>query len=148
VHLINVGLQLTIHLKELTMMQLRLAPLVFLVFSQLLSAAPNASAFEPVISVENVSENPPQTYSEQTSASVYPAKAAQNQVSGYVVVEFTVTPFGGTDNIQIVDAQPKGVFEESAIRAVKHFKYKMKVVDGVPVEIPGVVKKLIFGTNP
>jgi protein TonB len=36
------------------------------------------------------------------------------------------------------------LFERAAIRAVLKFKYKPRVVDGVPVEVPGVKTRISF----
>tara|TARA_R110002049_G_scaffold12576_2_gene56131 strand:+ start:392 stop:784 length:393 start_codon:yes stop_codon:yes gene_type:complete len=126
----------------------RLLPLIFLTFWQVANAAPEASGFQPTVNVIDVSDNPPRLVSQQTaSSSLYPAKAAEDHVSGYVVVEFTVDTGGRTENVRVVEAQPEGVFEESALRAAKRFRYFPTVAEGVPIEVPGVVKKLVFGTS-
>jgi protein TonB len=36
------------------------------------------------------------------------------------------------------------LFERAAIRAVLKFKYKPRVVDGVPVEVPNVKTRITF----
>jgi protein TonB len=36
------------------------------------------------------------------------------------------------------------LFERAATRAVLKFKYKPRVVDGVPVEVPGVKTRITF----
>jgi protein TonB len=38
----------------------------------------------------------------------------------------------------VVKAEPERYFEEAALNAVRRYKYKPKIVDGEPVERPGV----------
>ncbi len=44
----------------------------------------------------------------------------------------------------MVDAEPKGMFDEAAIAAVSKWKYNPKVEEGSPVERRGVQVKLTF----
>ena len=74
----------------------------------------------------------------------YPERARARGIEGYVIVEFTVTKQGTTKDIRVVEAQPGGVFDRSAMRAAAKFKYKPRVVDGVPIEVPGVQNKITF----
>lgn len=46
---------------------------------------------------------------------LYPKKALQNGVTGWVVVEFDLEPEGVPVNAHVVDSSPKGVFEQSAL---------------------------------
>ncbi len=68
----------------------------------------------------------------------YPRRAAQLNLKGWVLLEFTVTTLGTTENIRVVDSEPPRTFDKSAMRAVKKFKYRPKVVDGQPVIQHGV----------
>lgn len=54
---------------------------------------------------------------------VYPGEAIQRQVEGDVVVEFTVTADGSVVNAAVLTSQPKGMFEASALRAVRNSRY-------------------------
>lgn len=74
----------------------------------------------------------------------YPRRALSRGIEGYVIVEFTVTKQGTTKDIEVVEANPSGVFERSAVRAAAKFKYKPRVVDGQPIEVPGVQNKITF----
>ncbi len=71
-------------------------------------------------------------------AAEYPRRAAQLGLTGWVLLEFTVTTAGTTENIRVVDSEPPRTFDKSAMRAVKKFKYRPKVVDGQPVVQHGV----------
>lgn len=75
---------------------------------------------------------------------VYPRRALSRGIEGYVIVEFTVTKQGTTKDHVIVEASPKGIFDRAAIQAAKKFKYKPRVVDGEPIEVPGVQNKITF----
>ena len=70
-------------------------------------------------------------------APVYPARAIARQLEGYVVLEFTVTRIGTVRDAFVVTST-NSVFDRPAMEAVYKFKYKPRVVDGEPVEAPGV----------
>ena len=48
----------------------------------------------------------------------------------------------------MIDCQPPGVFEEASLRAALKFKYRPRVVDGLPVEVSGVRNQFVFELNP
>lgn len=74
----------------------------------------------------------------------YPQRAAARGIEGWVHLRFTVTPQGSTSDIQVVEADPRGYFESAAKAAVKRYKYKPKVENGVAMERPGVEVVLSF----
>jgi protein TonB len=76
-------------------------------------------------------------------APVYPARALSRGLEGFVDLQFTVTT-AGTVKDPIVLQSTSSLFERAAIRAVLKFKYKPRVVDGVPVEVPGVKTRISF----
>lgn len=76
-------------------------------------------------------------------APVYPARALSRGLEGYVDLEFFVTP-AGTVRDPVVVFSTSSLFERAAMRAVLKFKYKPRVVDGVPVEVPGVKTRITF----
>lgn len=76
-------------------------------------------------------------------APVYPARALARGIEGYVDMEFTVTTTG-TVRDPIVVFSTSGLFNRAAERAVLKFKYKPRVVDGQPVEVPGVRTRITF----
>ena len=76
-------------------------------------------------------------------APVYPARALSRGLEGYVDLAFTVTETG-TVKDPVVIQSTSSLFERAAIRAVLKFKYKPRVVDGVPVEVPGVKTRITF----
>lgn len=54
-----------------------------------------------------------------------PDVAWQNKVSGWVMVAFKVTSQGRTRDVRVLDARPRGVFEEKVVAAVEDWKYKV-----------------------
>src|SRR5210317_1331709 len=76
-------------------------------------------------------------------APVYPARALSRGLEGFVDLSFTVTTTGSVKD-PIVIQSTSSLFERAAIRAVLKFKYKPRVVDGVPVEVPGVKTRISF----
>ena len=76
-------------------------------------------------------------------APVYPARALSRGLEGFVDLMFTVTT-AGTVRDPVVIQSSSSLFERAAIRAVLKFKYKPRVVDGVPVDVPGVKTRISF----
>jgi periplasmic protein TonB len=76
-------------------------------------------------------------------APVYPARAASRGLEGYVIVEFTVTRTGTTKDVSVVEST-SSLFDRAAVEAAGKFKYKPRVIDGEPVEVPGVRNKITF----
>jgi protein TonB len=76
-------------------------------------------------------------------APVYPARALSRGLEGFVDLQFTVTTTGTVKDPLVIQSTSK-LFERAAIRAVLKFKYKPRVVDGVPVEVPGVKTRISF----
>jgi protein TonB len=76
-------------------------------------------------------------------APVYPSRALSRGLEGFVDMSFTVTATG-TVKDPIVLQSTSSLFERAATRAVLKFKYKPRVVDGIPVEVPGVKTRITF----
>ncbi len=76
-------------------------------------------------------------------APVYPARALSRGIEGYVDMGFTVTVTGSVENPMVLFST-SSLFERAATRAVLKFKYKPRVVDGIPVAVPGVKTRITF----
>jgi len=89
----------------------------------------------------------------------YPRRALSRGMTGYVIVEFTVTAQGTVTDVFVVEncgwiknarkegdcvEQPNSVFDSAATKAALKFKYKPKVIDGEPVATAGVQNKITF----
>jgi len=77
-------------------------------------------------------------------APIYPRRAQTRGISGYCIVEYTVTTTGAIRDPQPVDCQPQGIFERASVKAAEKFKYKPRVVDGNAIEVAGVQNKFTF----
>jgi len=69
----------------------------------------------------------------QFVAPTYPAEALNRYISGWVDLEFTVTPEGKVADIEVLAAEPSGVFERAARSALARSRYQPQTRDGVPV---------------
>ncbi len=77
-------------------------------------------------------------------APVYPRRAAQRGIEGYVIVEFTVTKLGTVSTPLVVEAKPEGIFNQAALNAAAKFKYKPRVINGEPTAVAGVQNRISF----
>jgi protein TonB len=77
-------------------------------------------------------------------APIYPRRAQTRGITGYCIVEYTVTTSGAIRDPKPVDCQPSGVFEKASVKASLKFKYKPRVVDGVAIEVAGVQNKFTY----
>jgi protein TonB len=68
----------------------------------------------------------------------YPTRAASRGIEGWCQVRFTVTETGGVRDVVVVDGEPRGMFDQSSIRAAERFRFQPRVVNGEGVAVPGV----------
>jgi protein TonB len=64
---------------------------------------------------------------------VYPQEALSRGISGWVDLEFTVTPDGSVANVVVLAAEPNGVFEQAARSALARSRYSPVQRDGEAV---------------
>ena len=89
----------------------------------------------------------------------YPRRALSRGMSGWVIVEFTVSEKGTVIDVIVLENcgwvknarkegecvdNPNSVFDSAAVKAASKFKYKPKVIDGDPVATAGVLNKITF----
>jgi protein TonB len=77
-------------------------------------------------------------------APIYPRRAQSRGLTGYCIVEYTVTTSGAIRDPVAVDCKPSGVFDKASVKASLKFKYKPRVVDGEPIEVAGVQNKFTY----
>ncbi len=75
---------------------------------------------------------------------IYPREALQEGVEGYVVVQFDVTEDGTVENAVVLESDPPDVFDSSATKAALDFRFRPKIIDGSPVRVEGVKRKIVF----
>jgi protein TonB len=64
---------------------------------------------------------------------VYPVQARRRGIEGWVKVSFIVDETGRVGDITILDADPKGLFEQSVERCVRCWRFKPGTIEGMPV---------------
>lgn len=89
----------------------------------------------------------------------YPRRALSRGMSGWVIVEFTVTEHGTVRDPHVVQHcawtkspqaegecydSPNSIFDRAALRAADKFKYKPRVINGEPTATAGVQNKISF----
>lgn len=75
---------------------------------------------------------------------MYPPRAHQRGIEGWVLVEFTITPTGAVKDPSVIEADPPNVFNRATLRAIRRWKYKPRFIDGQPVERPRVRTVISF----
>lgn len=63
----------------------------------------------------------------------YPRDAQVRGIEGWVDIEFTIEPDGATADLVVRGAEPAGVFERSALEALRRWRFEPVVRDGSPV---------------
>jgi protein TonB len=61
---------------------------------------------------------------------VYPYRARQRGISGEVRVKLLVTADGRVEQVQILEADPPGLFDDAVLQAVPRWKFQPGVIDG------------------
>lgn len=64
----------------------------------------------------------------------YPPRAYNRGIEGWVKAEFDISETGSVENIRIIDSKPRNIFNRYVIKALKKFRFRPKIVDGVAVK--------------
>lgn len=89
---------------------------------------------------------------------IYPLRALQRGLVGWVIVEFTVDEIGRVKNPLVIDNcvqiwtpsfehctdRPRRTFDKSALTAASRFKYKPRVIDGQAIATVGVRNMITY----
>ncbi len=76
-------------------------------------------------------------------APIYPRRAQQRGLSGFCILSFTVTKLGTVADPSVIECS-SSMFERASVNAALKFKYKPRVVNGEPIDVPGVKHKITF----
>lgn len=74
----------------------------------------------------------------------YPSRALSRGIEGWVLLEFTINEVGLAVDPIVVDADPPGMFDRSAINAVRKWKYRPMMEGGRAMPRPGVRQLISF----
>lgn len=64
---------------------------------------------------------------------IYPMRAARLGFEGWVKIQFVVTREGRVEEVEILEAQPRGVFENAVVNCVSQWRFRPGTVEGVAV---------------
>ncbi len=74
----------------------------------------------------------------------YPRQASMEGIEGWVKFKFTIQPDGTPTDVELLDANPRRVFERVARRAIYKWKFKPQIIDGKAVEQKGMIYTMEF----
>jgi periplasmic protein TonB len=95
--------------------------------------SPSAGGTHGAVLVKNVSPR-------------YPATAMRSNQEGWVELSFTITPDGSVDDVKVVDAEPRHVFDRAAVEAVSRWKYQPATQNGAPIASQDK-RRIVFKLN-
>ncbi|GAC1456487.1 MAG: hypothetical protein PVSMB6_14310 [Steroidobacteraceae bacterium] len=72
----------------------------------------------------------------RTASPEYPQGALSQQITGSVLLTYTVDTSGVTRDVHVIEATPPGVFDKAAVSAVRRWRYAPMIVNGTAVEVP------------
>lgn len=93
----------------------------------LLGTAANQSM---VMTEEAVDKKP---VARRQEAPVFPERARQRGIQGYVKLNLFITTNGAVERVKILEAEPQGIFEASAIAAAQAWEFQPAEYNGAPV---------------
>ena len=74
----------------------------------------------------------------------YPKSAQRRSIEGAVTIEFNIGIDGSVTSAYIVEANPPGRFDSSALRYVNSFAYEPFRLNGTPVEVEKITVTIPF----
>ena len=81
------------------------------------------------------------------AAPTYPRNAIRLGREGYVLIEFDVDTDGSVLDPYVLESEPTGVFERSAIKAVRNWLFSPPSYKDVSVKVNDVRAKVTFALN-
>ncbi|MCB1611042.1 MAG: energy transducer TonB [Xanthomonadales bacterium] len=64
----------------------------------------------------------------------YPAQALRSRTEGWVELSFTITTTGDVEDVEVVNSNPRRVFDRDAARALSQWKFTPRIEGGKAVE--------------
>ncbi|MFK7926618.1 MAG: energy transducer TonB [Myxococcota bacterium] len=87
---------------------------------------------DAIMSEDSVDEAPRPT---KRAGAVYPTRARQDNVEGFVTFSLLVKADGAVSDIRILDADPPGVFDQVAMEAIRQWAFEPAYYEGAPVSV-------------
>ncbi|MBA1261479.1 energy transducer TonB [Stutzerimonas sp. NM35] len=63
----------------------------------------------------------------------YPYRARQQGIEGHIKLAFTINPAGRVENIRVLEASPRNIFDREARRAAARWRFAPRTENGVAV---------------
>ncbi|NKQ10205.1 energy transducer TonB [Pseudomonas sp. SST3] len=104
--------------------------------SGLTAAAPAATPAPPPIAADTGSQSggPEQEVMPLNDVRPeYPYRARQRGIEGHIKLAFTITPAGKVENIRVLEASPRNVFDREARRAAARWRFAPRTENGAAV---------------
>ncbi len=60
----------------------------------------------------------------------YPSEARQRSISGFVNLKILVGTNGSVENVEIEESEPRGYFEQAAMKSIKTWKFEPAMIKG------------------
>lgn len=73
----------------------------------------------------------------------YPPGALAKRIEGFVLLRFEVTETGSVENPEVLRAEPEGLFDRAAKRAVTRWKFQPQIRDGKPTRVV-TMNRIVF----
>lgn len=77
----------------------------------------------------------------------YPIVAQQRGLEGWVLLKYDVDTSGALSNIDVLDSEPRRIFDKEAVRALKKWKFKPAMTNGQPIASVGQTVKIEFNMD-
>ncbi len=74
----------------------------------------------------------------------YPPRALSRGLEGWVRIQFTITATGTVKDAIVIDADPKNIFDDAALKAIARWRYNPRIDGGVAVERVGMQTQITF----
>ncbi len=86
----------------------------------------------PSVAASSAPENQDFKLIRRVNAS-YPSQALRSRTQGWVELAFTITAEGDVTDVEVVDADPRRVFDREAVRALGQWKFTPRIENGKAV---------------
>jgi len=73
----------------------------------------------------------------------YPESAKADRTSGWVDVEYLISPQGETSSISVIASSPSGVFDEAALEAVATWRFRVIGIESDQLQMKRI-SRLVF----
>jgi TonB family protein len=75
---------------------------------------------------------------------LYPRMALRHNMTGKVLVEYSVNEQGKAENIVILQSSGKGFFDRTTVRALENASFGIAYEEGQAVPVHGVKKRFVY----